>query len=210
MVPTSVMFRAAWAVIAAGLVLVLANWYAQPESAPRWTVSLATLAVLVAVLRLSRFIVRRTTMEPAAARGFDQISTGVAFGAAMMVVPLALTLARVYGLIDGADVGRRSVGVLTSVLIVMLGNAMPKNLPPLSSGCDGARQQAFHRLTGWTWVLCGLASALAWLVLPIGSAPAAMMVLMATALALSVVHLVRLVRLAGHPGTKLPSNGPVP
>ena len=75
----------------------------------------------------------------------------------------------------------------------MLGNVMPKNLPTLSSmRGDGARQQAFHRLAGWTWVLCGLASAIGWLALPIDSAEIAASVLMVTALAVTIVHLLRL------------------
>ena len=73
---------------------------------------------------------------------------------------------------------------------------MPKNLPPLSSGCDGARQQAFHRLAGWTWVLCGLASAIGWLVLPIDFAETTAIVLVLTAIAVTIVHLARLARRA--------------
>jgi len=75
---------------------------------------------------------------------------------------------------------------------MMIGNDMPKHLPPLSSGIDGARQQAFHRLAGWTWVLCGLASAIGWLALPIDFAETASIVLVVTALAATIVHLVRL------------------
>ena len=82
--------------------------------------------------------------------------------------------------------------MLTGVFLAMLGNVMPKNLPPLSSGCDGARQQAFHRLAGWTWVLCGLASAIGWLALPIDFAETATTVLVVTAIAVTVVHLMRL------------------
>ena len=95
------------------------------------------------------------------------------------------------------DLDRRSVGVLTSAVLVMIGNAMPKNLPSMLSGCDPARQQAFHRLAGWTWVLCGLASAVGWVVLPLDVAPTAAVALAITAIALSVVHLVRLGRRVG-------------
>ena len=113
----------------------------------------------------------------------------------MMGIPLALTLARSYGLVDNSDdVDRRSTGVLIGAFLAMLGNVMPKNLPPLSSGGDGARQQAFHRLAGWTWVLCGLASAIGWLVLPIDYGVAATIVPVVTAIAVSIVHLVRLAR----------------
>ena len=113
----------------------------------------------------------------------------------MMGIPLALTLARSYGVVDDIDLGRRSTGVLISPFLVMLGNVMPKNLPPLSSmRCDGARQQAFQRLAGWTWVLCGLGSSAAWLVLSIDAAETATTVLVVAAMVLTIVQMLRLRR----------------
>ena len=194
MVPNSMMFRVASALTAVGIVLVLPNWYAKPEAALAWTAVLAMFAVMIAALRVSRRAVRHSTTKATAVRGLDRIPTAVVFAALMMGIPLALTLARAYGLVDGSDMARRSTGVLIGVFLVMIGNNMPKNLPPLSSGCDPARQQAFHRRAGWTWVLCGLASAIGWLVLPIDSAEIAAIVLTPTALVVSIGHLLHLIR----------------
>jgi len=47
-------------------------------------------------------------------------------------------------------------------------------------------------LTGWTWVLCGLASAIAWLALPLDYAEIAAIVLVITAIVVTIIHLVRL------------------
>ena len=192
MVPNSMMFRAASALVAVGIVLVLADWYTKPEAALAWTAALAMFAVMIAALRWSRRAVRDSTAKETAVAGLDRIPTAVVFAALMMGIPLALTLARSFGFVDGFDVARRSTGVLTAAFLMMLGNVMPKNLPPLSSGCDGARQQAFHRLAGWTWVLCGLASAIGWLALPIDFAETATIALVVTAIAVTLVHLVRL------------------
>ena len=192
MVPKSMIFRAASALTAVGIVLALANWYMKPEAALAWTAVLAMFAVMSTALRLSWLAVRRSTTEATVARSLGQIPTAVVFAALMMGIPLALTLARSYGLVDGSDVARRSTGVLIGAFLAMLGNVMPKNLPPLSPGYDAARQQAFHRLAGWTWVLCGLASAIGWLALPIDFAEAAAIVLVMTAMAATIVHLVRL------------------
>jgi hypothetical protein len=190
------MFKAAWTLTAVGVVLVLTNWYMKPEAALAWAAALAMFAVMMAALRLSGLIVGRTTTEATAARGLDQIATAVVFAALMMGIQLALTLARSYGLVDGDDVARRSTGVLIGAFVMMVGNDMPKHLPPLSPGSDGARQQAFHRLAGWTWALCGLASTIAWLALPIDFAETAAIVLVVTALAATILHLVRLARRA--------------
>ena len=193
MAPNSMMSRAASALTAVGFVLVLANWYAKPEAALAWTAPLAMFAVMFAALRLSRRALRRSTGD--GLRSPDGIPTAVVFAALMMGIPLALTLARSYGVVDDIDLGRRSTGVLIGAFLVMLGNVMPKNLPPLSSmRCDGARQQAFQRLAGWTWVLCGLASAIGWLALSIDSAEIATTVLVVTAMAVTIVLLLRLRR----------------
>jgi hypothetical protein len=45
---------------------------------------------------------------------------------------------------------------------------------------------------GWTWVLCGLASAIGWLALPIDFVETAAIGLGATAFGVTIVHLVRL------------------
>ena len=185
-------FRAASALTAVGIVLAFASWYAKPEAALAFMAVLAMFAVMVAALRVSRRALRDSTAKATAVPGLERIPTAVVFAALIMGIPLALTLARSYGVVDDIDLGRRSTGILISAFLVMIGNGMPKNLPPLSSGCDGARQQAFHRLTGWTWVLCGLASAIGWLALPIDFAATAAIVLVVTAIALTIVHLARL------------------
>jgi hypothetical protein len=191
------MFRAASALTAVGSVLVLANWFAKPEAALAWAAAVVMFAVMIAALRLWR---RTTTTEATAARGFDQVPTAVVFAALMMGIPLALTLARSYGLFDGTDIARRSTGVLIGAFIAMLGNVIPKNLPPLSStACDGARQQAFHRRMGWTWVLCGLASTIGWIALPIDAAEMAAFVVWPTAMVLTIVHLLRFGRSKDEP-----------
>ena len=192
MVPNSMMFRAAAALTAVGIVLAVTNWYARPEAALAWGATLVMFAVMFAALRLSRPASHRSTWDAAALR---RIPTAVVFAALMMGIPLALSLALSYGVADDLDLGRRSTGVLIGAFLVMLGNVMPKNLPPLSSmRCDGTRQQAFQRLVGWTWVLCGLASAIAWLALSIDAAETATTVLVVTAMAMTVLQLLRLRR----------------
>jgi hypothetical protein len=189
------MFSAASALTAAGIVLVLANWYAKPEAALAWTAALARFVVMIAALRVSRRAVRHSTEMTTAVPGLDGIPTAVVFAALMMGIPLALTLAGSYGLVHESDVARRSTGVLIGAYLAMLGNVMPKHLPPLSSmRCDGTRQQAFHRRAGWTWVLCGLASAIGWLALPIDYAETASTVVVVTAMAVTIVQILRLRR----------------
>ena len=117
----------------------------------------------------------------------------VVFGALMMIIPLALTLAHAYGVVDDPDSGRRTTMIILGAYLAVTGNAMPRMLPPTSSmQCDGARVQAFQRLAGWTWALCGLGFATAWLALPIDAAEPVSMALVAAAMIVTIVQLLRL------------------
>ena len=78
------MFRAASALTAVGIVLVVANWYARPEAALAWTAPLAMFAVMFAALRLSRRALRRSTRDATALR---RIPTAVVFAALMIGHP---------------------------------------------------------------------------------------------------------------------------
>jgi hypothetical protein len=189
------MFNAASGLTVVGIVLALANWYAKPDAALAWAAVLVMSVVMVAVLHVSRRALRHSTGAATAARSLESVPRAVVFAALMMGIPLAVTLARTYGLVDGDDVARRSTGVLIGLFLAMLGNVMPKKLPPLSStGCDGSRQQAFHRRAGWTWALCGLALAIGWLALPIDYAQIAAITLVVTAITVTIAHILRLRR----------------
>jgi hypothetical protein len=127
------------------------------------------------------------------------VTSAVVFGALMMVIPLAATLAHAYGVADDPDSGHRATQIVLGAYLAVFGNSLPRMLPPVSSmQCNGARVQAFQRLAGWTWVLCGLGFATAWLVLPIDAAEAASTVLVAAAMSVTIVQLLRLRKARQH------------
>ena len=70
MVPHSMMFRAASALTAGGIVLVVANGARCREAATRADGTSAMFAVMFAALRLSRRAVRRSTGDATALRAF--------------------------------------------------------------------------------------------------------------------------------------------
>src|SRR3954468_24392718 len=109
------MYRAGWTLTGIGIVLVVANWYAKPEAGLAWIPALAMFVVMCAALRVSRLGVDRSRGDARAVRARDWIATAVVFAALMMGIPLALTLARSYGLAGDVDLGRRSTGVLVGV-----------------------------------------------------------------------------------------------
>ena len=174
--------------------LALANWNAKPAAAWAWAAVIAISVVMVAVQRFWQRASSRSSGDAALARSADSVAGAVVFGALMMIIPLAQTLAHAYGVVDNPGSGmRRTIMIMIGAYLAVTGNAMPKMLPPTSSmRCGGARVQAFQRLAGWTWVLCGLGLAIAGLALPIDAAGPISMALVATAMIVTIVQLLRL------------------
>ena len=82
-----------------------------------------------------------------------------------------------------------------AVIAAGTGNATPKRLTPLSAlGCDGARNQAFLRFSGWTWFMAGLTYAMVWLVMPLDVAKPLSLVVIVAGILLVATQLIRMVR----------------
>lgn len=185
--------RAAWALPFLGIVLALANWAGRPDRAWAWAAALVVCVVVVIVRHLSQRAAARSSRDAAAARSFASISGSVAWGALIVVVALALSLAQASGVVSGPDLGQRLTMAIIGASLAASGNALPRMLPPVSSlQDDAARVQAFQRRAGWAFVLGGLGFAAAWLVLPLDAALPVSVALMAAALIFTIVQVLRL------------------
>ena len=182
-----------------GIALALANWNARPDAAWAWAAVIVMSLVMVAVRWRSQLAFRRSSGDAVSIRSFASVTGAVAFGALIMIVPLAMTLGHAYGVVEDPDSGRRTTMIILGAYLAVLGNGIPRMLPPMSSlQCDGARVQAFQRLAGWTWALCGLGFVTAWLALPIDAAESVSTALVLAAMAVTIVQLVRLRKLRQH------------
>ena len=167
------------------------------------TAVIVIAVVMVIVRHVSQLAVRRSSGDAASARSFASVTGAVVWGALIMVVALALTLAQAYGVVNDPDSGRRITMAIIGASLAASGNALPRMLPPVSFLQDNAaRVQAFQRLSGWTWVLGGLGFATAWLALPIDAAGPVSVAVVAAAF---VVTIVQLLRLRKPRGTTLPA-----
>jgi len=174
--------------------LALANWNARPAAAWAWAAVVVISVVMVAVQRLTQRASSRSPGDAALVRGVASVAGAVVFGALMMIIPLAMTLAHAHGLVDDPDSGmRRTTMIMIGAYLAVTGNAIPRMLPPTSSmPGGGARVQAFQRHAGWTWVLCGLGLAMAGLALPLDAQTPISFALVATAMIVTIVQLLRL------------------
>ncbi len=189
----SITARAATALPLIGIALALANWNARPDAAWAWAAVIVICVVMLIARHHSQLALRRSPGDASSVRGLASVTGAVVIAALMMIIPLTLTLAHAYGLVDDPDSGRRMTMIILGAYLAATGNAMPRLLPPVSSmPSNGARVQAFQRLAGWTWALGGLGFATAWLALPIDAAASVSTVLVAAAMIVTIVLLLRL------------------
>jgi uncharacterized membrane protein len=182
-----------------GIALALANWTTRPDAMWAWLAAIGMFLVMVGVRRFAQLAVHRSSGDAASARRFASVNGAVVFGGLMMIIPLAVTLAHAYGAVDDPDGGRRMNMVILGAYLVVSGNALPRQVAPLSSmQCDGSRVQAFQRFAGWTWVLCGLGFLTAWLTLPIDAAEPVSTGLVVAATIITIVRALRLRRPQQH------------
>jgi hypothetical protein len=174
-----------------GAALAGANWYLQPQRATYW----AGAATFIAFMALVLLVISRRTPNSAPNDSANSIRRGIVFAGLVLAISLGLKLAAALGAIDHADFSKRAVMAIMGVFLMSIGNAIPKTLTPLSAfRCDAAKAQAFQRFAGWTWVLTGLAVAIAWLALPLHWASLATFVVLPCGMLIIATQLVRLYR----------------
>ena len=167
MVPKTASYVFPGTLLAAAVALAVADWYLRPQRAAAWAAALAFLGVMALALAGAAHLSRT---KPAS-RAAEALRSGVAFGSLILVCSLAAKLLAMLGTVGSEDLWRRVSMAILGVLVAFGGNAIPKTLTPLADlRCDPARVQALQRRAGWTFVLSGLAFAVAWLVLPIAAA----------------------------------------
>ncbi len=170
------------------LVIVLGSWLAvlRSELAPMLAVAMFMLPGAWGVLGL----LKRAGMFPrATAEDGARIRRALAGGGLLVALSLALMIGVTHGWMDDA-MSERGMGMALGVVLIVVGNGMPKILKPLSAmRCDPAAEQAMHRFAGWTFVLAGVVYGLAYVVLPLDVAGPVSIVVAGAATVLVMVRL---------------------
>ena len=157
-----------------------ANWMASPERAPRWLLGMLVLPLLWLGAMLWYVWLRRS--RPASSPD-DERATRRYFVSALTLAAVTIGIWQVafFGLgiwvrfgDHGADLTfeRRILGLASSAVFVVWGNALPKILTPLSilPLHLAERVTSARRFVGTTFVVLGLAMAMAFLMLPVAIA----------------------------------------
>ncbi len=139
--------------------LGVANWVMIPDKANTWIIGIATMAgiwIVVAAIGRARPFDEQSSSE----RRF--LVASVWAGGLILATSLGIALAKALGVDGGAELARVQ-GIGAGVVLVAIGNMLPKILGPLAAQrCTPSQKQAIQRLAGWAFVLAGLSSIAAW------------------------------------------------
>jgi len=127
-----------------------------------------------------------------------EILFAIILASLLMLGSISATLAKELEIFD-SDLVKRIVGANIGLMIVVLGNYMPKKLAgSCSTNCPPTdKSRSVQRLMGWTFVLGGLLYAAAWIVLDLDQAGIAIMFAFPVAIAAVIVARVAYLRMSG-------------
>jgi len=156
-----VIYPLAGTVVVAGLAAL--NWILDPADIMRWAI--AGLVVPLGWCLFEVLLRNRAALR--------DIRGSVVLASTLLAVTLGFRAADAAGLLGagGDDVTRRAFGVAIGLVLVVIGNAIPKKLEPmLAKSCSPAQLQSMQRFAGWTFVLAGLGYAAASAFVPLAYA----------------------------------------
>ncbi|MGD9584831.1 MAG: hypothetical protein AB7V26_14335 [Lysobacterales bacterium] len=97
------------------------------------------------------------------------VKTAVLRFLGLMGIALVLAMARRMGLI-GLGEEQRAMGVLIGVMLLVIGNLLPKMRPLQTPGCPPAQASSAERLAGWVMVSAGIVYLALFLLAPLDRA----------------------------------------
>lgn len=174
-------------IVVVGLIL----W---PRNAEGSLVVLISVAVMSAVWASVRWMHTRKGCEWMESKSRREIMFAINLASVLLLGSITATLFKEFDMIN-ADTTKRVSGVMIGLMMVCMGNYMPKKL---SGGCDStcaatSSARSLQRYMGWTFVIAGLLYAGVWMLIDLDKTSLATMLTFPVAVAIIVI--VRLVYL---------------
>lgn len=173
------------ALIFASVVFAVIAWTQRPEAAFLWLTGMLSVPAAWLILALSGAM-----PKPEQAGRRLSIHNALLGAAALIAAALGVVMAVTLEAVP-EDWSTR-FGMLSSALVlIVIGNSLPKKVEP---GCSRTRGLRIQRLLGYTFVVTGLLAVPVWLFLSIDYARIAGLSLYALAVVFSIVAVWRMVR----------------
>jgi hypothetical protein len=175
------------AVLVVDVALGAVNWVLQPDKAMAWALSMFMLPAAWGFLAL--LWQAGGSLD---GMGMNRIRRALVGAGLLLMASMSLALLVQLEWVDGSF-SDRGIGVVMGVMLVIIGNGIPKTLDPLRSMRHAAQLQALQRFSGRAFVLAGLGYAIVSIVAPLQYASAIATLIVATCLAVVATRYLRLI-----------------
>jgi len=140
------------------------NWFLKPDGIWAWLIGSFSLPVLWGVVAL---IEQKRPMRTFSSSERRMFSTSVISAGLMLLVAQSIHLIELLGFGTSTTIDR-VWGVTVGIILMVIGNATPKVMPPLNvQACTLQSTHKMQRFAGWALLLGGAGYVLSWLFLPI-------------------------------------------
>lgn len=170
------------------LMIVVAAMIVWPYKQQASLIVLGGVAVFSSVWFIVRMLHLRCGKDWINSTSRREILFAIILASMLLLGSISSTLLKELELID-QDMTKRISGVLIGMMLICMGNYMPKKLTQQSGSCGcGTRKSAsLQRFMGWIFVLAGILYAIVWIVFDLDQAGVAIMFTFPAAIALIVL-----------------------
>ena len=170
----------------------------KPDSS---TATLVFIAIMIAAWNGTKALIKRknTDLDWVTSKARHEILFAIILASLLLLGAMIMTVAKQLELLDG-DTIKRIIGINTGIMLIVLGNYMPKKNQSTTGECGCASKSSsstVQRFMGWTFVLGGLLYTLAWITLDLDQAGIAIMFAFPAAIAIIVATRYAYLRFAG-------------
>jgi hypothetical protein len=148
---------------------------------------LGMMAAFIVVWNGTAFLTKRKCSDWIDSRVRHEILFAIILASLLLLGSISATLAKELQIFD-SDFVKRIVGVNIGLMLIVLGNYMPKKVFGTTESCsrNNGKSNSIQRFMGWTFVLGGLLYSLAWLTLDLDQAGFAIMFAFPVAIAITI------------------------
>jgi hypothetical protein len=139
-------------------------------------VVLISMAALIVVWNVMKAIVKRKCNNWVESKVRHEILFAIILASLLILGSISATLAKELGIFD-KDLVERIIGINIGLMLVVMGNYMPKkSTGSCSTDTDKCRKsRVMQRFVGWTLVISGMLYALVWLFVDLNKASLAVL-----------------------------------
>ena len=149
--------------IVGAFLLGAANWFLDPRHGLHWLAGMVTMPVLYGLVLACKAV---GGSGGGARRLPETIRLELSAAAALILFAMRVMLLN-KTVASGSELLLRASGLVFAFGLMLVGNARPKSIAPLSAGLTGVLSNRMNRFSGTALFVTGLFTMLVWMVFPV-------------------------------------------